>query len=138
MPICAPQLQSFKPFAILLCFLTQSPRETILFDLFSTEYTLLLFRFGAERLAFMEFILPADSWDVFPQAAADNFRPFRDPKLGRELLIDQNVFIEKVLPLSILRKLTEEEMAHYRRPFLEPASREPLWRFPNEIPAKSK
>lgn len=43
-------------------------------------------------LDFMEFVLPADSWKVFPQAIADNFRPFRDPKLGRELPIDQNVF----------------------------------------------
>jgi haloalkane dehalogenase len=85
-------------------------------------------------LAFMEFVLPADNWDVFPPEVANNFRPFRDPVLGRELLINQNVFIEKVLPLGILRQLTDEEMSHYRRPFLDPASREPLWRFPNEIP----
>jgi haloalkane dehalogenase len=85
-------------------------------------------------LAFMEFVLPAESWDVFPPDVANNFKPFRDPVLGRELLINQNVFIEKVLPLGILRQLTDEEMSHYRQPFLDPASREPLWRFPNEIP----
>ncbi len=85
-------------------------------------------------IAFMEFVLPADSWDVFPPNLGESFRPFHDPKLGRELLIGQNVFIEKVLPLGVFRRLTEEEMTHYRRPFLEPASREPVWRFPNEIP----
>jgi len=89
-------------------------------------------------IAFMEFILPVDSWDMLPKIVADNFRPFRDPKLGRDLLIDQNVFIEKVLPLGILRQLTSEEMTHYRRPFLEPASREPVWRLPNEIPIEGK
>ncbi|KAL7782358.1 Alpha/Beta hydrolase protein [Trichoderma afarasin] len=85
-------------------------------------------------LSFFEFVLPAPSWDVFPPAVAENFVPFRDPKLGRELLINQNVFIEKVLPLNVLRKLSEEEMKQYRRPFLQLESREPLWRFPNEIP----
>ncbi|KAH8894651.1 alpha/beta-hydrolase [Thozetella sp. PMI_491] len=85
-------------------------------------------------LCFMEFVVPADSWDVFPPEVAANFRPFRDPKLGRQLLIDQNIFVEKVLPGSVIRKLTEVEMAHYRQPFLDPASREPVWRFPNEIP----
>ncbi len=85
-------------------------------------------------LVFMEFVLPAPSWDVFPKEVADSFKPFRDPEMGRELLINQNVFVEKVLPGSVLRKLTEEEMAHYRKPFLEVSAREPLWRFPNEIP----
>jgi len=49
-------------------------------------------------------------------------------------LIDQNVFVEKVSPGGAIRKLTKEEMVHYRQPFLDPASREPVWRFPNEIP----
>ncbi|KAM0263199.1 hypothetical protein ACHAQJ_001354 [Trichoderma viride] len=87
-------------------------------------------------LAFFEFVLPTPSWDVFPPAVADQFKSFRDPKLGWELLINQNVFIEKVLPLNILRQLSEEEMTQYRRPFLELESREPLWRFPNEIPTE--
>ncbi|KAM6506966.1 hypothetical protein FALCPG4_018778 [Fusarium falciforme] len=82
----------------------------------------------------MEFMPTAASWEALPKVMADNFRAFRDPKLGRELLIDQNLFIEKVLPLSIVRQLSEEEMTHYRRPFLEKSSREPVWRFPNEIP----
>jgi haloalkane dehalogenase len=89
-------------------------------------------------LVFMEFILLAASWDVFAPAVAENFRPFRDAKLGRELLIHQNVFIEKVLPSGVLRQLSDQEMRHYRQPFLETAAREPLWRFPNEIPIEGK
>ncbi|KAH8660557.1 Alpha/Beta hydrolase protein [Xylariales sp. PMI_506] len=85
-------------------------------------------------LCFMEFVIAADDWNVFHPGVAEIFRPFRDPKLGRQLLIDDNVFVEKVLPGGAVRELTEEEMAHYRQPFLDPASREPVWRFPNEIP----
>lgn len=87
-------------------------------------------------IAFFEFVLPVPSWDVFPAAVADTFREFRDPKLGRELIISQNAFVEKVLPSGILRQLSEEEMTQYRRPFLDPEAREPLWRFPNEIPVE--
>ncbi|KAM0540611.1 hypothetical protein ACHAPJ_013567 [Fusarium lateritium] len=91
-----------------------------------------------DGLAFMEFIPTADSWESLPQPMAENFRLFRDPTLGRDLLIKQNLFIEKVLPFSIVRQLTEEEMNVYRQPFLELSSREPLWRFPNEIPIEGE
>ncbi|KAL7894391.1 Alpha/Beta hydrolase protein [Trichoderma sp. SZMC 28014] len=85
-------------------------------------------------ITFFEFVLPVPNWDVFPPIFAESFKAFRDPILGRELLINQNVFIEKVLTLNILRQLSEEEMGQYRRPFLQLESREPLWRFPNKIP----
>ncbi|KAK1655262.1 Alpha/Beta hydrolase protein [Colletotrichum phormii] len=85
-------------------------------------------------LTLMEFMHPSSSWETAPKAMADNFKPFREPKIGRELIIDQNVFIERILPGSFVRPLSEQEMTEYRRPFLDPASREPLWRFPNEIP----
>jgi len=84
-------------------------------------------------LVLMEFMLPIPTWrDIDPQGAA-TFKEFRSAN-GRKLLIDENRFIEQVLPASILRKLTDEEMAAYRAPFLEPSSREPVYRFPNEIP----
>nr|QVD33036.1 SpyC-cHalo [synthetic construct]QVD33040.1 SpyC-cHalo [synthetic construct]QVD33044.1 SpyC-cHalo [synthetic construct] len=54
--------------------------------------------------------------------------------VGRKLIIDQNVFIEGTLPMGVVRPLTEVEMDHYREPFLNPVDREPLWRFPNELP----
>jgi len=61
-------------------------------------------------------------FDVDPKGA-EAFRGFRSDQ-GRKLLIDENRFIEQVLPGGVMRKLTDEEMAAYREPFLDPASRE--------------
>jgi haloalkane dehalogenase len=84
-------------------------------------------------LALMEFMWPIPTWlDVDP-GGAEAFRAFRSDQ-GRKLLIDQNSFIERVLPGGVLRTLTDEEMTAYRKPFLDPASREPVYRFPNELP----
>ena len=84
-------------------------------------------------IALMEFIWPIPTWlDVGPQGA-EAFRGFRSDK-GRKLLVDQNLFIEQVLPGGVMRKLTSEEMTAYRKPFLDVASREPVYRFPNELP----
>ncbi|MDQ2713223.1 MAG: hypothetical protein M3Y24_13510 [Acidobacteriota bacterium] len=77
------------------------------------------------------------SWNSFPAAGRDLFRAFRDPEIGRSLLIEHNVLIEKVLPGGVERVLTEAEMNHYRAPFLNPETREPLFRFPNEFPIES-
>lgn len=86
-------------------------------------------------LAFMEFIAPVPNWDTFGlEKSRDIFKAFRKPETGRKLLIDENRFIETVLPASVARPLTDAEMTHYRAPFLEPASREPLYRWPNELP----
>lgn len=86
-------------------------------------------------LAFMEAILaPAPSWDVFPEDMAGIFKAFRTPDLGWKLIVDKNMFVENVLPASVVRKLTAEEMNQYRRPFADPADRKPVWRWPNEIP----
>jgi haloalkane dehalogenase len=92
----------------------------------------------AERvrgIAFLEAILaPIPSWDDFPAEMRDLFKGFRSPETGRALIIDQNVFIEQVLPGSVARGLTEVEMERYREPFKDPASREPVYRWPNELP----
>ena len=50
------------------------------------------------------------------------------------MLVNKNMFVEAVLPGAIIRKLTEEEMNVYREPFLDRASRKPVWRWPNELP----
>ena len=84
-------------------------------------------------LVLMEFILPIPTWRDVPSAGAEAFQAFRSDK-GRELLIDQNLFTERILPGGVVRTLTDEEMDAYRAPFLDPASREPLYRFPNELP----
>jgi haloalkane dehalogenase len=104
--------------------------------------TALAFHLAARRpqfvrgLIFMEFIRPMASWEDFHQAqsARDLFRRFRTPGEGEQLILEQNVFIERVLPGSIERQLTEAEMAVYRAPFRTPESRRPIWRLPNELP----
>ena len=84
-------------------------------------------------LALMEFIWPIPTWLDIDPAGAKTFRAFRSEQ-GRTLLIDENQFIEKLLPASVVRELLPEEKAAYRQPFLDPASREPVYRFPNELP----
>jgi haloalkane dehalogenase len=87
-------------------------------------------------LAFMEFIRPMPTWDDFHQvpAAREIFRKFRTPGEGEKLILEDNVFTERVLPGSVIRKLSGEEMAAYRAPFPTPQSRRPIWRFANELP----
>ena len=84
----------------------------------------------------MEFIRPMASWEDFHQSAAarEMFQKFRTPGVGEELILNGNVFVERILPGSILRTLSESELAVYRAPFPTPESRRPTWRFPNELP----
>lgn len=85
-------------------------------------------------IALMEFIQPIPDWSHWPAAMRELFQAFRTEDTGPELLMEQNLFIEKVLPGAVHRGLTEAELAHYRAPYPNPASRKPLWRWPNELP----
>ncbi|MGN6307820.1 MAG: haloalkane dehalogenase [Mesorhizobium sp.] len=87
-------------------------------------------------LAFMEFIRPFDRWEDFHQRdeARDLFKAFRTPGRGEKLVVEDNIFIERVLPASVMRKLSDEEMGAYRAPFPTPASRKPILSMPNEMP----
>jgi haloalkane dehalogenase len=85
-------------------------------------------------LAFMEFIRPMPAWNDFHPDQVETFQGFRTPGVGEEMILKNNLFVEGVLPAATVRKLTEEEMAVYRAPFLTPESRRPVWRFPNELP----
>lgn len=104
--------------------------------------TALAFQLAARRpdlvrgLAFMEFIRPMETWGDFHQSegARETFRKFRTPGVGERLILEGNLFIEKVLQGSVRRTLSEEEMGVYRAPFPTPASRLPIWRLPNELP----
>lgn len=85
-------------------------------------------------LAFMEFIRPMPTWDDFHPDQMETFKKFRTPGVGEKMILDENLFIEGVLPAATVRKFSEEEMATYRAPFLTRESRIPTWRFPNELP----
>ena len=81
----------------------------------------------------MEWILPIPTWLDLDEQPRAMFQLYRGPN-GREAIIDGNAFVERTLPGRIQRGLTSEEMEEYRRPFLDPKSREPVYRFPNELP----
>ena len=89
-------------------------------------------------IAFMEAIVKPLTWSEWPEDARDVFRGFRTPGVGEKLIFEKNVFIENVLPGSILRKLAADEMDAYRAPFREPKTRTPVWRWPNEIPLEGE
>jgi haloalkane dehalogenase len=89
-------------------------------------------------LAFMEFIWPMPSWEDFHANGRETFQMFRTPGIGERMILEDNAFIEGILPGAIIRKLTDEEMAVYRAPFPTPESRVPTWRFPNELPIAGK
>lgn len=85
-------------------------------------------------IAFMEAIVMPLRWDQFPKAATDAFRGFRSDA-GEQMILEQNLFIEAILPTSIIRKLSDEEMNEYRRPFASPGEdRRPTLTWPRQIP----
>src|SRR6202043_854748 len=70
-------------------------------------------------IAYMEAIVrPIADWDESSAAATPIFQGFRSDK-GEAMVLDRNMFVERVLPGSVLRKLSEAEMAVYRRPFAQ-------------------
>jgi len=91
-------------------------------------------------LAFMEFVRPASSWEDFHQmpAAREAFRKFRTPGEGEAMILEGNAFIERILPGSVARQLSDEEMAVYRAPFPTPESRRPMLALPRDIPIEGE
>ncbi|MBW2312589.1 MAG: haloalkane dehalogenase [Deltaproteobacteria bacterium] len=91
-------------------------------------------RDAVRGIAYMEAIVKPMSWDQWPEMARPLFQGFRSPA-GEEMVLEKNIFVDNVLPASVLRGLTDEEMAVYRRPFAEPGeSRRPTLTWPREIP----
>jgi haloalkane dehalogenase len=85
-------------------------------------------------IAYMEAIVrPIASWDEWSKAATPIFQGFRSDK-GESMILERNMFVERVLPGSVLRKLTEVEMAEYRKPFLKAGDRWPTLTWPRQIP----
>lgn len=94
-----------------------------------------------KAVAFMEALVPP----TFPMKSIDEmgkaasiFGAFRTPGVGEEMILKKNAFVEKVLPGSILRPMSEAEMAVYRAPFESEASRLPTLVWPREIPIEGE
>ena len=91
-------------------------------------------RDAVKGIAYMEGIVRPVSWEEWPEAARGVFQGFRS-SAGEEMVLDKNTFVERVLPGSILRDLSEEEMAVYRRPFQNSGEdRRPTLTWPRQIP----
>ncbi len=89
-------------------------------------------------IVYMEAIVRPVTWEEWPEASRNLFQGFRSPA-GEKIIIEKNVFVERVLPGSVLRKLTEEEMEVYRRPYIEGGeSRRPTLTWPREIPIEGE
>ncbi|MEK9990628.1 MAG: haloalkane dehalogenase [Halieaceae bacterium] len=97
-------------------------------------------RLNPERvkgIAYMEAIVMPMTWENWPEGARGIFQGFRSAK-GEDLVLERNMFVEAVLPSSILRDLTEEEMNAYRAPFDTPEHRQPTLNWPRQIPIEGE
>jgi len=89
-------------------------------------------------LVYMEAIVRPVRWSEWPESARKVFQGMRGPS-GEEMVLAKNIFVERILPASVLRGLSEPEMAVYRRPYLEPGeSRRPTLTWPRQIPIEGE
>ena len=85
-------------------------------------------------LVYMEAIVRPVTWEEWPETARRIFQGMRSPD-GEGMILERNLFVERILPASVIRELSQEELDVYRRPYLEPGeSRRPTLTWPREIP----
>ena len=88
---------------------------------------------SVKGIAYMEAIVTPVTWEDWPESARGIFKGFRSSK-GEDLVLERNMFVEAVLPSSIIRELSGDEMAAYRAPFDTPEHRQPTLNWPRQIP----
>jgi haloalkane dehalogenase len=85
-------------------------------------------------ITYMEAIVAPLTWADWPERARGAFQGFRSEG-GEDMVLNKNMFVERILPGSILRKLSDEEMTEYRRPFAQAGEdRRPTLSWPRQIP----
>jgi haloalkane dehalogenase len=90
-------------------------------------------RHQIKAIVYMEAIVQPRRWEDFPNGRDAMFRDLRSEK-GEHMVLDENVFVEVVIPKSIIRKLSDEEMTAYRAPFRDREARIPTLVWPRELP----
>tara|TARA_Y200000002_G_scaffold112080_1_gene91776 strand:+ start:1162 stop:2043 length:882 start_codon:yes stop_codon:yes gene_type:complete len=90
-----------------------------------------------KAICYMEAIVSPIDWSDWPEQARGIFKGFRSEK-GEDLILKRNMFIEAVLPSSIIRKLTKDEMDEYRKPFLNESDRQVTLNWPRQIPIEGE
>jgi haloalkane dehalogenase len=89
-------------------------------------------------IVYMETIVTPATWDDWPENAKNIFQAMRS-EAGEDLVLQKNIFVERILPGAVLRDLTDEEHNHYRAPFAEPGeSRRPTLTWPRQIPIEGE
>lgn len=88
-------------------------------------------------IAYMESIVASRRWQDFPQGRDEFFRALRSDQ-GERLVLDENFFIETVLPNSVIRKLSDAEMEAYRMPFRQREARAPMLAWPRQLPIEGE
>jgi haloalkane dehalogenase len=90
------------------------------------------------RIAFMEGVLPPmfpfPSFEVMGPEMEKMFRAFKDPVEGPRVVMDENMFVEQVLPEFVNRTLGDEAMRAYREPYISREDRKPVLAWPREVP----
>ena len=95
-------------------------------------------RRAVKGLCYMEAIVTPLTWDDWPELARGVFQGMRS-EAGEGMILEKNVFVERILPASIMRDLTDEEMQEYRRPFeFHGEPRRPTLTWPREIPIEGE
>lgn len=88
-----------------------------------------------KALAFIEsHIRPVQDWTMVALPVHELSQVLNSPDGGREIIMNSQYFVNKVLPAGVLRRLTEEEIENYRAPFVEPGSCLPLWQYLQDLP----
>ena len=85
-------------------------------------------------IVYMEAIVQTLTWDMWPEKSRSIFQAMRSDS-GEEIILKKNAFVDRILPGSVLRELSQQEMDIYRKPYLEEGeSRRPTLTWPREIP----
>jgi len=89
---------------------------------------------AVKAVAYMETIVTPMSMEDWPDSARGIFSALRGEG-GESMILEKNVFVERILPASVLDPMSEETLNEYRRPYLVPGeSRRPTLTWPREIP----
>lgn len=93
---------------------------------------------AVKGIAYLEAIVRPVTWAEWPEAARSVIANIRSDQ-GEEIILKKNLFVEGILPASILRRLSPAEMDQYRRPFRQPGEdRRPTLTWPRQIPIQGQ
>jgi haloalkane dehalogenase len=89
---------------------------------------------AVKGIAYMEALVQPVTWDQWSPQSRSFFERLRGAE-GEQMILQENLFVESLLPRRVLRQLTDAEMEEYRRPYREPGEgRRPTLSWPRQLP----